>query len=166
MHTRASGRCYITKRALQDGLQDGLAWMPFRLAQGDYSGSSHSVALYTCCGMLGISDAGKTKKHFPRKRYIVYEEKGVSWLPSFIPDAGILQVNLQVSQKNIYSYCSRPVFNVILVRLGASMRFFSQAQQRTRIHSSLATIRQNTMLSLNSFVFMKKTFLLLTLLCN
>ena len=147
-------------------LQDGLAWMPFRLAQGDYSGSSHSVALYTCCGMLGISDAGKTKNHFPRKRYIVYEEKGVSWLLSFIPDAGILLVNVPASQKNVYSYCSRPVFNVILVRLGASTRFLSQAQQRTRIHSPLVTIRQNAMLSLNFLMRMKKTFLLLTLLCG
>ena len=83
---------------------------------------------------------------------------------SFIPDAGILLVNLLVSQKNICSYCSRPVFNVILVRLGASTRFFSQAQQRTRIHSPLVTIRQNAMLSLNFLMRMKRSFLLLTLL--
>ena len=85
---------------------------------------------------------------------------------SFIPDARNLLVNVLVSQKNIYSYCSRPVFNVILVRLGASTRFFSQVQQRTRIHSPLVTIRQNAMLSLNFLMRMKKTFLLLTLLCG
>ena len=73
-------------------------------------------------------------------------------------------VNLLVSPKNVFFLCSRPVFNVILVRLGASARFFCQAQQRTRIHSPLVTILQNAMFSLNSFVFMKKTFLLLTLL--
>ena len=151
------GRCRMA-------LQDGLAWMPFRLAQADYSGSSHSVALYTCCGMLGISDAGKTKNHFPRKRYIVYEEKGGAWLLSFIPDARILLVNVLVSQKNVYSYCSRPVFNVILVRLGASTRFFSQAQQRKRIHSPLVTILQNAILSLHFLMRMKRSFLLLTLL--
>ena len=50
------------------------------------------------------------------------------------------------------------------MRLGASTRFLSQAQQRTRIHSPLVTIRQNAMFSLNSFVFMKKSFLLLSLL--
>ena len=50
------------------------------------------------------------------------------------------------------------------MRLGASTRFFSQAQQRTRIHSPLVTIRQNAMLSLNFLMRMKKTFLLLTLL--
>ena len=43
-------------------------------------------------------------------------------------------------------------------------RFFSQAQQRTRIHSPLVTIRQNAMLSLNFLMRMKKSFLLLTLL--
>ena len=88
----------------------------------------------------------------------------MSWLLSFIPDAGILLVNLLVSQKNVYSYCSLPVFNVILVRLGASTRFFSEAQQRTRIHSPLVTILQNAILSLNSLMRMKKSFLLLTLL--
>ena len=88
----------------------------------------------------------------------------MSWLLSFIPDAGNLLVNVLASQKNVYSYCSRPVFNVILVRLGASTRFFSQAQQRTRIHSPLVTIRQNAMFSLNSLMRMKRSFLLLTLL--
>ena len=75
-------------------------------------------------------------------------------------------VNLLVSPKNVFLLCSGPVFNVILVRLGASTRFLSQAQQRTRIHSLLVTIRQNAMLSLNFLMRMKKTFLLLTLLCG
>ena len=88
----------------------------------------------------------------------------MSWLLSFIPDAGNLLVNVLASQKNVYSYCSRPVFNVILVRLGASTRFLSQAQQRTRIHSPLVTIRQNAILSLNFLMRMKRSFLLLTLL--
>ena len=75
-------------------------------------------------------------------------------------------VNLLVSPKNVFLLCSGPVFNVILVRLGASTRFLSQAQQRTRIHSPLVSILQNAMFSLNSFVFMKTSFLLLTLLCG
>ena len=67
-------------------------------------------------------------------------------------------VNLLVSPKNVFFLCSHPVFNVILVRLGAITRFFSQTQQRTRIHSPLVTIRQNAMLSLNSLMRMKKVF--------
>ena len=37
-------------------------------------------------------------------------------------------VSLLVSPKNVFLLCLLPVFNVILVRLGASTRFFSQAQ--------------------------------------
>ena len=83
---------------------------------------------------------------------------------SYIPDARNLLVNVPASQKNVYSYCLLPVFNVILVRLGASTRFLSQAEQRTRIHSPLVTIRQNAILSLHFLMRMKRSFLLLTLL--
>ena len=96
---------------------------------------------------------------------VVYKENDLSSYYFYgHDDTRVFLVNSLVSQKNVFFLCSRPVFNVILARLGASTRFFSQAQQRTRIHSLLVTIRQNAMFSLNSLMRMKRNFLLLTLL--
>ena len=143
-----------------------MAWLGCRSASCRVTTQVVLIAWH-CTHVAGCSVSvtpEKQKTIFLGRGTSFTRKRGVSWLLSFIPDARNLLVNVLVSQKNVYSYCSRPVFNVILVRLGASTRFLRQAQQRTRIHSPLVAIRQNAILSLNFLMRMKKTFLLLTLL--